>query len=394
MDQADEDFLDGIQVFRQFHDVTNPGLYRPLPPGWALALADIVGSTAAMEAGRYKAVNMAGAAVISSLSNSLKRYDLPFVFGGDGAAVAVPPQEISSAAVALSNVQRWAEDDLGLTMRVALVPVDDIRSHGHDVRVARFQASENVSYAMLSGGGNQWADAQMKAGLYSLPPAAKGARPDLTGLSCRFNPIKASHGKIVSVIAIPGPRQDLAAFNQLVLDIIGMTEQVGRQAHPVPESGPQLGYISEGLPLEARAGAGFGDRRGMLKRGARVFGEIMLVNVLGILNVNLGRFNAVNYRRTVASNTDFRKFDDGLKMTIDLTDDQLNILRERLAQAFAAGVCNYGLHEQNAALMTCIVPSPLSNDHMHFVDGAMGGYASAATQLKRQLQMAETIHPN
>lgn len=38
--------------------------------------------------------------------------------------------------------------------------------------------------------------------------------------------------------------------------------------------------------------------------------------------------------------------------------------------------------------MTCIVPSPLSRDHMHFVDGADGGYAAAASRLKQQMLVA------
>ena len=32
--------------------------------------------------------------------------------------------------------------------------------------------------------------------------------------------------------------------------------------------------------------------------------------------------------------------------------------------------------------MTCIVPSPMTRDHMHFIDGAAGGYAMAASNLK------------
>jgi hypothetical protein len=35
--------------------------------------------------------------------------------------------------------------------------------------------------------------------------------------------------------------------------------------------------------------------------------------------------------------------------------------------------------------MTCIVPSPFANDHMHFVDGANGGYARAAEALKASM---------
>ncbi|UXT49519.1 DUF3095 domain-containing protein [Agrobacterium tumefaciens] len=385
---ADDAFLAGLPVFRHFEDVADPALYRALPSGWGLAIADIVDSTAAIGAGRYKAVNMAGAAVISGISNSLGRHDLPFVFGGDGAAVAVPADGLPLAGRTLSNVQRWVKDDLDLAMRVALVPIEDIRANGFDVRVARFQASEDVSYAMFSGGGNSWAEARMKQGQYSLPAAGTGERPDLTGLSCRWNPIPASHGKVVSIIAVPGPARDMPAFRQLVVDLVDLAAQDARDGHPVPEDGPKLGFVKEGLGLEARAGAAYRDGWGQKRRSLRILGETLLVNLLGLTGLSLGRFNATRYRRSVASNTDFRKFDDGLKMTVDIDAERLEEIRARLEQGRLSGTCYFGLHEQDAALMTCIVPSPLSRDHMHFVDGADGGYAAAASRLKQQMQAA------
>jgi hypothetical protein len=33
-------------------------------------------------------------------------------------------------------------------------------------------------------------------------------------------------------------------------------------------------------------------------------------------------------------------------------------------------------------MMTCFTPSALRSDHVHFIDGARGGYASAAIALK------------
>src|SRR5258705_13584468 len=88
--QPNEAFFDTLPVFEEFEGVADGDNYRPLPDSWALATADIVGSTKAIASGRYKAVNMAGASVISAILNSVGRRDLPFVFGGDGAFVAVP----------------------------------------------------------------------------------------------------------------------------------------------------------------------------------------------------------------------------------------------------------------------------------------------------------------
>ena len=33
-------------------------------------------------------------------------------------------------------------------------------------------------------------------------------------------------------------------------------------------------------------------------------------------------------------------------------------------------------------MMTCFTPSPTSANHVHFIDGAMGGYAMAASAMK------------
>ena len=96
----------------------------------------------------------------------------------------------------------------------------------------------------------------------------------------------------------------------------------------------------------------------------------------------VGGFDPKIYRREIATNTDFRKFDDGLMMTVDCSQETVAQLRALLEDAQARGVIRYGLHVQDEALMTCVVPSVLTSDHMHFVDGSGGGYAAAAQQLR------------
>ena len=78
-------------------------------------------------------------------------------------------------------------------------------------------------------------------------------------------------------------------------------------------------------------------------------------------------------------------------MTIDVDPERLKLIETRLEDAAKAGVCRYGLHRQDSALMTCIVPTPLSHDHMHFIDGAAGGYAVAAGRLKNQVSAAASV---
>ena len=177
-----------------------PGLYIPLPDDWTVGIADIVQSTAAIAAQRYKDVNMAGAAIIAAVTNTLDHREFPFVFGGDGASFAVPPGDLARAHEAMAETAAWVRDDLGLTMRVALVPVHEIRANGFDIRVARFAPSADVSYAMFSGGELGWAEAAIKRGEFAIAPAPKGAIPDLSGLSCRFEEIPSARGLILSVL--------------------------------------------------------------------------------------------------------------------------------------------------------------------------------------------------
>src|SRR5690349_14432065 len=266
-------FYGGIPVFRGFASLMDPDLYSPLPDDWSIGIADIVESTKAIAQARYKAVNMAGAAVIASVTNALEGREFPFVFGGDGASFAVAPRDVEVARQALAATATWVREDLGLKMRVALVPVSAIRAQGLDVRVARFGPSANLSYAMFSGGGLAWADAAMKRGEFAVAEASAGTQPDLSGLSCRFEVIPAARGLILSVLVMPARGGDPQAFRKVIEDIIHLVERSPDGGRPVPPQGPPLKWPPQGLEFEART------KRGgpLVARRARVLAYTLFV---------------------------------------------------------------------------------------------------------------------
>ena len=88
--ESTSDFYEYLPVFRDFSHVADEACFTPMPDDWVVGVADVQQSTEAIRQNRYKAVNMAGAAVIASVANALKNRDFPFVFGGDGASFAVP----------------------------------------------------------------------------------------------------------------------------------------------------------------------------------------------------------------------------------------------------------------------------------------------------------------
>ena len=375
---SSDNFYDRIPVFRGFASLMEPSLYSPLPDDWSVGVADIVESTKAIAQSRYKAVNMAGAAVVAAVTNALEGREFPFVFGGDGASFAVSPDDLARARDALSATAAWVSADLDLVMRVALVPVAAIRAQGLDVRVARYGPSANLSYAMFSGGGLGWAEAAMKRGEFAVPPASSGAQPDLSGLSCRFEEIPSARGLILSVLVVPARDADPQAFRNVIEDIIALVERSPDAGRPVPSGGPPLRWPPRGLDYEVRATRG----GSLLSRRAYVFGRTFLAYVIMRFGINIGGFVPKAYIRQVVENSDFRKYDDGLRMILDCTEDLGRELTERLVAAADRGVVRYGLHRQDSAMMTCFTPSAIRSDHVHFIDGASGGYASAATALK------------
>jgi hypothetical protein len=384
---SSEAFYVGVPVFRGFGSLMDPAHYTALPDDWTIGVADVVQSTKAIAEKRYKAVNMAGAAVIASVTNALGHREFPFVFGGDGASFAVAPRERERARIALAATAAWADGELGLTLRVALVPVAQIRTHGFDVRVARYAPSQNLSYAMFSGGGLAWADTAVKRGEFAIAAAPPGTWPDLMGLSCRFQEFRAARGLILSLLILPSPGADPAAFCALIEEIVALVEQSPEAGRPVPAGGPVLRWPPQGVELEACAAPG--DRR---LRRATVLAQTFLYFLIMRLGIRIGNFVPANYLRQVVENSDFRKYDDGLRMILDCTPDLADTLDRRLAAAAATAA--YGLHRQEAAVMTCFAPSPSRSDHVHFIDGAQGGYAAAATALKAALGRGERPSPS
>ncbi|MFZ0095562.1 MAG: DUF3095 domain-containing protein [Pseudolabrys sp.] len=374
------DFYQRLPVFRDFTQVADDDCFRPLPGDWMVGVADVRQSTKAIRENRYKAVNMAGAAVIASIANALKGRDFPFVFGGDGASFAVPSEDAALARQALAETATWVAEDLDLSLRIAMVSVADIRAHGHDVRVARYMPSDNVSIAMFSGGGMAWADAAMKRDEIGMPPAPSGSHPDLSGLSCRYELIPSQRGQVLSLVVAPGARADPGEFRAVVETVTRIVEKTPDASRPLPGQGLRLRWPPQGCDLEARASRRAGES--IRARKAKVLALTLLYFLVMRSGLRVGRFIPSKYTQELIENSDFRKFDDSLRMVLDCTPELAAEIEDYLKEAAAKGLVRYGTHRQDAAMMTCFTPSPVNPNHVHFIDGAQGGYALAAAALK------------
>ena len=186
-------------------------------------------------------------------------------------------------------------------------------------------------------------------------------------------------GLILSVLVVPARAADPAAFRKVIEDIIALVERSPDAGRPVPPGGPPLRWPPAGVGISRRAPA---RRARCCKRRVFVLAHTLFVYLIMRFGISVGGFVPKTYVQQVVENSDFRKYDDGLRMILDCTPELETALTQRLAAAASAGIVRYGLHRQDAAMMTCFTPSALRSDHVHFIDGARGGYASAATALK------------
>lgn len=382
-DSTSDDFYRTAPTFRDFRLVADEYSFSPLPEDWLIGVADVEQSTKAIQENRYKAVNMAGAAVIAAVANAVGGKEFPFVFGGDGASFAVSPADAGIARQALAETATWVREDLDLTLRVGMVSVEKIRRNGHDVRVGRYAVSDNISIAMFSGGGVAWADAAMKRDEISVPRAPAGARPDLSGLSCRFEQFPTQYGQILSVLVLPADISRMSAFRAVVKQIISMVEGSSECARPAAREAMQLKWPPQGCDLEALASRKSGEPVGISK--LKVYARTFLYFLIMRFNLRVGRFVPRKYLSEVVANSDFRKFDDALRMIVDCSPAMAQKIEDTLAAAARERHIRYGCHREDAAIMTCFTPSPSQPSHVHFIDGAQGGYALAAAALKQRL---------
>ena len=117
-------------------------------------------------------------------------------------------------------------------------------------------------------------------------------------------------------------------------------------------------------------------------RRAKVLAWTFVYFLIMRSGIRVGGFSPKKYTEQVVENSDFRKFDDALRMVLDCSPELAAEIERRLDLAALAGTVRFGLHRQGAAMMTCFTPSATSANHVHFIDGALGGYAAAASALK------------
>ena len=362
-----------------FAEVLKAENYARVPSDWWAIVTDVVGSTAAIEAGRYKDVNTIGAATLAAIQNVLAGEAIPFVFGGDGASALIPPEVKNEVMEELCGLRKIAKYQFDLELRVGVISVQEIEENGAQITVAKYAITPSNITAFFRGGGLSLADSLIKSDYekYAVPRFEK-SETNLRFLSCRWQPIPASHGVIMAIL-FSDPKDRTALYAQFLSSVGAILGKDVYSANPIEAKKLKGRSIMEQLKDDLRM------QNSLVGRSLRVVRAIFIWLIFKTPIKSLLP-PTKNYLESKASHSDFFKMDDMLRMVIDCTPKQADAI-EAMCQSMrdSDGIC-FGIHRAGEALMTCYVRSINEGEHIHFIDGGSGGYAVAAKQLKLQLK--------
>jgi hypothetical protein len=376
---VNDDFFAELSGFDNFRGITEPGNYQPAPDDWSVVHTDVVDSTQAIAGGHYKDVNMISVASIVCAQRVVGDLKFPFVFGGDGATMLVPQRFQNDVLAALLGLQSIARSRLNLDIRVGAVNVGELAADGHPVRVAKHHLSAAQNIAILEGAGLEEAERRIRAHPETYRHEVSPEEDtDLSGLSCRWKPVPSQRGRVVSLIM-----QTRSTRSGLYQELLERLDQViGPGLDNVnPIGAPWMSYrsILDCIRDERRYYQGFS--RDWFNRVVEI---VFAVALFKYRFPGIG-FDPHAYKRQLRTHSDFRKYDNVLRMTLDCSTSEIDAIRRLCDAYYEAGELYYGLHENDSALMTCFLNGTGEGEHLHFVDATDGGYTTAASQLKRQL---------
>jgi len=217
---------------------------------------------------------------------------------------------------------------------------------------------------------------------YCIEAGDNDGSPDLAGLSCRWDPLKSQNGVMLSLLVQGQDPNDMEIYSAVILQIQKAVGVSLGSLNPVQVTNMNLRWVPPSGTLEATT------------KSLRLFYPVirlkiflisLFVKFLVVTNIPAGKFRGDRYMRETSANADYKKFDDMLRLVLDCTNKQAEEIIAYLEQLRLSEKIFYGFQKSTSALMTCLVFSS-DKDHVHFVDGADGGYALAAKVLKAQKQ--------
>ncbi|RZK57989.1 MAG: DUF3095 domain-containing protein [Pedobacter sp.] len=379
--KANHNFYGNMPVNRQSLSglLLKESAFLAVPEDWHVIITDIKGSTSAVLGGSSETVNyIATGSIVTLLNLAFKaKIAIPFFFGGDGATFIVPSILVELAIKKLMTYQDNVLQNFGLDLRVGSVPVQTIYEQGHQIKLSKFGLTEFFSIPVVLGDGLSYAEQIIKGETYKLEQEIDLTEElDLEGMQCRWDKI-GSPGELSEILTLlviaPNVEKQSTAFSK-VLKSIDEIYGVVKKRQPITIEKLRLNSTFNRIKTEMR----------------NRIGKIKIFELLQTwLATSIGKFyfltaHGKRYLNRLVEMSDTLVMDGKINTVISGNDAQRIKLFKILDDLEISGEILYGFHISNASIMSCYVRD-MKDDHIHFVDGAEGGYTKAAAILKGKL---------
>jgi hypothetical protein len=354
-------------------------LFYKLPLNWEVIITDIKNSTLAVQRGLHQTVNLvATGSIIAVLNIAYKAgVTIPFFFGGDGASFLVPPSILGAALRALAIHRENTRKNHDLVLRVGHVNTAVLYEKGLELRISKLRTSSLFAIPVLLGKGLAFAEKMIKG--EDEPGQVSPEDPDgldLSGMECRWDRIKPPQDayEVVSLLVVPTDQADQQEAFKKVIDQLDLIYGAPSNRRPISATKLKLLTTMARMKLEMRTRLG-GNHPVYLAK-------CWLQGMAGYFYFRTKK--GKTYLKQLVELSDTLVIDGRINTVIAGTKEQRVRLERALDEIETAGEILYGLFVSSESIMSCYVRN-MNDEHVHFVDGAEGGYTRAAGILKKKI---------
>ena len=246
--------------------------------------------------------------------------------------------------------------------------------------ISKYFVSADYSQAIIKGGGLEYGDFLLKnSDKYIIKEKANSSFIlDIDGLECRWNSIKSPKNKTLCLII---KCFDEKEYHNVFLNLERI---LGKDRNPITLKNLELSFNDQVLESEASLYS----NNSFLKYFIKL--KLKFINILGLFLINFNISQWSNYKNRIVATSDTEKFDDTLRMVVSADFLEIKNLEIYLENEFKKKSLVYGIDKSDSSLMTCLI-FQRHGKHIHFVDGANGGYASAAKALKKRYNLLKNL---
>ncbi len=382
MSKANHNFYDKLPINRipLSKLLLSDTSFTAVPRDWHVIITDIKGSTAAVADGLNETVNfIATGSIVAVLNLAFKaKIAIPFFFGGDGATFIVPSILIDLALKKLMVFRKNTLNNFSVDLRVGTVSVAKLYDEGYKINICKFAISDFFSIPIVLGGGLNYAESLIKAEDYMLSQIEDVLEElDLNGMQCRWDKIAPPENikEVVTLLVMASNVESQAQAFSKVMSCIDEIYGGIKKRQPISVDKLKFNSTFQRMSTEMRA------RIGKIK-----FFELVrdwLVNSFGTIYFLTS--NGKRYLNRLVETSDTLVLDGKINTVICGDEQQRLKLLKVLNELEKNKEIIYGLFISTESVMSCYVRD-LKDDHIHFVDGAGGGYTQAAKMLKEKMR--------